>query len=83
MRLRDIFNTDSERFKQQYNRLIEMEIENKSCIICKKAEFKDHYEHGNYAGKDTWCTVTGDLRFGKNGEQCLFWEIDEAKIERM
>lgn len=76
-KLRDMFDINSDYNKRVRENLKRIESEmrdEKYCCYCKKSYEKDHWEMGYYGGTDTYCSLTDELREGKNGQQCLFWE---------
>ena len=79
-KIQQVFGLDPEYNKQQeilFKKMRENAINRKACYTCAKAYFKPHYEHGHYGGDDPYCSMNDSLRFGLDGDQCLFYELSE------
>lgn len=67
---------EEEEDRKNLEKLKQELIERKHCLYCIHSYEVPHYEHGKYAGTDTHCSITHELRSypEDNGQQCLFWE---------
>ena len=76
-KLREIFSSSLEH-DEQYKRIVQELIDNKSCCLCANANDEPHYEMGYNAGTDPYCTIFNELRIYENGQQCLFWKLRKS-----
>lgn len=81
-----VFCPTPEQLKEQDERIqkiIQRSIDNHDCYYCKHARLEDRYDHGYYAGKESWCTIDGRDEYCGLMDQtqmCMFWEYDDPEI---
>ena len=70
------FNENKLDKDDKLNKIEQMLIDDKCCIMCKNSKEEPHYEMGYYAGSDSYCTILNKLilEYGY-GQQCLFFEL--------
>ena len=76
-KLRKIFDPDEEDILEEQNfiRRVKKElVENKHCRTCINAIEVPHIEMGCDAGTDPYCTILKELKYGCNGQQCLWYK---------
>lgn len=79
-KLRKIFCPDEEdiREEQEFIKRIKTElVESKHCCTCANSVEVPHIEMGYDAGTDPYCNILNELRYGCNGQQCLWYEVKE------
>lgn len=75
-----VFKPDEEDIiKEQnfINRIKTELVESKHCCTCVNSIKVPHYEMGYDAGTDPYCNILNELRYGCNGQQCLWYEVKE------
>lgn len=83
-KLRKIFCPDEEDIAEQQqliNRIKQELIENKSCCTCQHARDVEHWEMGKFSGYDPYCNILNGLRFGCDGQQCLWYKTKEEQCQ--
>lgn len=78
--LRKIFDPDEEDILEEQNfiRKVKQElVENKHCCTCINAIEVPHIEMGYDAGTDPYCNILNELKYGCNGQQCLWYKVKE------
>lgn len=69
--------------EERHKRLVQRLIDSHDCYYCKHARLEDRFEHGCYAGQESWCTIDGrDEYCGlvDNTTMCMFWELDKSRV---
>ena len=67
---------------ERIQRIIQQSIDNHNCYYCKYARLEDRYDHGNYAGKEPWCTLDGRNEYCgliDQTQMCMFWEYNDPE----
>ena len=78
--LKKIFDPDEEDILEEQNFINKIKrelIEEKHCCTCINAVEVPHYEMGYDAGTDPYCNILNELKYGCNGQQCLWYKVKE------
>lgn len=76
-----VFNPDEKDIIEEQNFINRIKtelVESKHCCTCVNSIEVPHYEMGYDAGTDSYCNILHELKFGCNGQQCLWYEVKEG-----